>query len=180
MKIENKTKWRTDQLRAIIQRLAVEELDVEKRKKLKVEIVYLRPNARTCGLATVDGHWMRLYLPREGEVDKIELAHTIAHEMGHLRGMQHHQMRLSPVYSRVGEWRELFAWAEAMPVERQAPKPKPDQQLIRFARVLAAEKRWLTKQKRAATALKKLRAQRRRYERVLTAAGKLPAVKPKP
>lgn len=175
MRITNKTHWRTDQLKAIIQRVADAELDTNDRKRLRVEAVYKKSNWRRCGLGAINGLWIRLYLNRDS-VDRIQLAHTIAHEFAHNRGWRHRQMAGTLRYSYAEGWREYYAWAESLPLEEKEvkAKAKPDIQLVRYQRVLDAKKRWLTKAKRAATALKKLRAQERYYERALAAAGKLP------
>lgn len=45
------------------------------------------------------------------------------------------------------------------------PKPQPSAQVIKLARARAALARWTTKQKRATTAIKKLTAQIRRWEK---------------
>lgn len=47
----------------------------------------------------------------------------------------------------------------------RAIKPKPDPSVVRYERVLASIKRWETKAKRAATALKKLHRQKSYYQR---------------
>jgi hypothetical protein len=180
MKIINKTHWRTDHLRAFIARLAKDELEPAARKALVVTIKYNRQKDKgwcsgraRVGSARMGKAIMTIMLPSQA-VDKIDLAHVIRHELAHTRGMEHRQMTKNSLYSRVGNWREIHAWAEEMPLERQAKKPKDDVQLQRYQRALAAEKRWTTKLKRAQTALKNLRPKLRRYEGILTAAGKLP------
>jgi predicted SprT family Zn-dependent metalloprotease len=180
VKIENKTHWRTDHLRAFISRIAKEELGAEARKRLHITVVYNRAKDKgyVTGCAFLGGSRAWIKVP-SGEVDKIDLAHVIAHELAHIRGMQHRQMTHNPQYSRVGDWRSRYAWALDMPLEKAQPKPKQDVQVKRYEAVLAQERRWQTKLKRAQTALKKLRPKLRRYERVLTAAGKLPDQKTK-
>lgn len=174
MKISNSTHWRTDQIKALIYRVAQDELDGGQSKGLYVEVVYRKPNWNRCGLGTIRALWMRLYLDRDN-LDPVQLAHTIAHEFAHNRGMHHKDMKGSLRYDYVDGWREYYGWAAAMPVEKKAlkVKAKPDVQLTRYQRVIEAEKRWAAKLKRAQTALKKLASKRRYYERALTAAGKL-------
>ncbi len=177
MKIVNETHWRTDHLRAFIQRVAEVELDGPARKALKVTVTYNRAKDKgyVTGCAFLRSNIARLMVPRQ-VVDRVDLAHVIAHELAHTRGMHHHQMNRNPQYSRVSDWRERYAWAETMPLEKALPKAKAkkDVQMRRYNAALAAEGRWMTKLKRAQTALKKLRPRLRYYERTLTAAGKLP------
>jgi hypothetical protein len=177
MKIVNKTHWRTAHLRAFIQRVALDEIEVPARKALQVTVKYNRQKDQgSCsGRASLTRPVITVMVPSQ-VVDRVDLAHTIAHELAHMRGMKHHQMNRNPQYYRIGNWRERYAWAETMPLERSTPKtrPKGDVQMQRYQRALASEKRWRTRLKRAQTALKKLRPKLRYYERILTAAGKLP------
>lgn len=177
MKIINNTHWRSEHLRAFITRIAQDEIEPSARKALVVTVKYNRAKDKgwCSGRAKLGRPVMTIMVPSQ-VVDKIDLAHVIAHELAHTRGMDHNQMRGSARYRRVGNWREIYGWAEAMPLEKEAPKKKPraDVQLQRYARALAAEQRWATKLKRAQTALRNLRPKLRRYERILTAAGKLP------
>ncbi|MEW6210613.1 MAG: hypothetical protein AB1631_19775 [Acidobacteriota bacterium] len=176
MKIRNDTDYRTDHLRAIIQRVAVAELDPNDRKRLLVEVAYRRNGQQTIGKGAIGALWIRLTIERDTP-DKVLFAHIVAHELAHNRGLQHRGMKGSIRYDYVDGWREYYGWAEAMPLEKKElkTKPKSDLQIMRYQRVLELEKGWRTKLKRAETALKKLRRKRRYYERALVAAGKLPA-----
>lgn len=175
MKLKNDTHWRSDQLRALIQCVALAEVDPAHRKALRVHVVYKRKGQRLCGLATVGGRWVKLYIEREAP-DLVQFAHACAHELAHNRGKRHRDMGTSPRYAwdTDGKWRELYGWAASMPLERTPERPKADGQLTRYLSVLARQEGWQTKLKRAQTALKKLTRQRRYYERALLAAGKLP------
>jgi len=172
MKIENRTHWDTAHLTAFIKRVAAEELDPARRKALKVNFQYNRQtdNGSCSGRASCPGHHAIIMLPRK-TVDRIDLAHVIAHELAHTRGMEHRQMTNNPTYNRVGNWREIYAWAEGLSLDRKQPKVKPrvGVQALRYNRVLASEKAWTTKLKRAQTALAKLRKKRRYYEKALAA-----------
>lgn len=175
MKIVNKTMWRTDQLRAIVSRVAQDELDTEKRKYLEVIVEYRRANACVIGRAQRRGYWIKITIEREN-VDRVLLAHIIAHEMAHSRGLQHSEMRGCARYDYTEGWRDYYAWANQMPIEKKQvrEKLKEDVQLVRYNRILERQRGWTTKLKRAQTALKKLARQQRYYEKVLVAAGKLP------
>lgn len=175
MRIVNKTMWRTDQLRAIVGRVAQDELDPERRRYLEVFVEYRRANACVIGRAPRGGYRMKITIERKN-VDRALLAHIIAHEMAHIRGLRHSEMRGSVRYDYKEGWREYYAWADQMPLERKQVKQelKEDVQLVRYNRVIDRQRAWATKLKRAQTALKKLSRQRRYYEKVLMAAGKLP------
>lgn len=74
MRLVNKTRYRTLALRtlfcAVHRRLAKLEGRVEDRRwrRLRVEVLYARSRFGMRGLATVGGTWMRLSLPRPGQI----------------------------------------------------------------------------------------------------------------
>jgi hypothetical protein len=179
MRVVNKTKWRTDQLKAFAVRAAKDELDPEKAKRLNITFVNTRPQddrAYSSGLCyRLGGNDIVVRLHRKLQ-NKTDLAMVLAHEMAHARGMNHNQMRGNPRYRRLESTRELYAWAEAMPLEVKPKRAKTpvDIQAVRHQRILAATKRWETKLKRAQTALKKLRAQDRYYSRAMAAKAATP------
>lgn len=124
MKIENGTHWRSDQIMAIARRVAETELDPAKRKRFTVRVKYGRRGAHVGGNAYVGGRSINLLVGSDA-IDTMDLAFTIAHEMAHARGMRHRQMRGSPRWYQIDGWRDIYAWAADMPVERQAPKAAP-------------------------------------------------------
>ena len=73
-------------------------------------------------------------------VDMVNLAHTLAHEMAHTRGVRHSHMRGSRRYSYVDGWRDYYAWAQAFPIERTAAKPKPTTDERRVQRLERAQR----------------------------------------
>lgn len=188
MKIKNATTWNTRQLKRLVLAVAKHEMNPEHLKHYVVYVVHKKRDAGGCrglaGRAPVGGgSWigshMTLYLPREGErLDSVLWAHVIAHEFAHNRGLQHRQMTGSKRYDYGDGWRDYYAWASVFLVERRAVQDRPadDPQMKRYAAVLVSQKRWAPKLKRAQNALKKLQIKQRYYERVLTAAGKLPLV----
>ena len=132
MKIQNETRWRTDHLRAFVARVAEDELDVPKRKMLIVKFISggrRRAKANgdhgVTGFASIGGVRMRIGLPGPTrKIDRVWLARTIAHEMGHIRGLQHPMMRQTTRYGWADGWRERYAWADAMPLDPSAaPAP---------------------------------------------------------
>lgn len=168
MKIQltNKTHWRDDHVRAFLTPSIQEERpDLCKRgaPTLKVVICYTRPGRRTgesatysSGLGALRGNWIKVRVPKNHDPDRIDFAHTIAHELAHTRGMSdEYAMRHSARYGRVGSWREIYAWAEKLPLERKAKISKVipiDRKLTHSAKMLKAA---LTREKRAVTLRKK-------------------------
>lgn len=61
-------------------------------------------------------------------------------------------------------------WLEGKLKPKVVEKPAKDPRAVRYARTLASIARWTAKQKRAATALKKLALRKRYYERLGVAA----------
>lgn len=213
MKIINKTVWRTDHLKAVLQRCAEMELEPAKRRRMVVTIVYSgKRHDGSSGCAFVGGtraliripkgprqpdkrfvnHYRKCdsdpeyqhpekgnllarYLARFDEAEsmrniKLAFASVACHEFAHSRGMRHTQMPKQ--YTWADGWKDYVAWAADMPLEVQIVERKAaDVQQQRYARVLNLKSAWETKLKRAQTALKKLRARERYYERAFAAKG---------
>jgi signal recognition particle subunit SEC65 len=164
MKIINQTRYRTDHLRAFVRRIAEDELSPKKRKVAEITFVRAANSGGwSSGHASLGGRRMKVRIPASAK--KIDLAMVIAHEMAHLRGMNHKQMRGNHHYHRLPATNELYAWAEELPLEISVPKDKakPDMQKVRYERVLVSIKNWQSKLKRAQTALRKLRDKERYY-----------------
>jgi hypothetical protein len=65
MKIINKTHWRTDHIRAILQGAARVELEPSKRRGLTVEVTYTgKRRSGSSGCAIIGGTWARVRLPK--------------------------------------------------------------------------------------------------------------------
>lgn len=156
----NKTHWRSDHLRAFItKQLPEERPDLCKRgaPALRVTIVYTRRMGSTgsSGEAVIKGNWMKVRLSKHIP-DKVDLAMVIAHELAHTRGARdEYMMRHSAKYGRVGTYREIYAWANDLPleqVEKKSKKKPVDQKLTHAQKMLKAA---LTREKRAVTLRKK-------------------------
>lgn len=174
MKFSNRTHWRTDDLAAIVKRVAQDELEPAHRKRLTVYISYNRGKDRhryTSGWAAVPGNWIRLMVP-SGAVDAVDFACTAAHEMAHARGLHHREMRGSPRYYR--QMRAAFyAWAAEFPIRRKQGKSRPSVEAKReqaHTHALKMVKQWTTKTKRAQTTLKKWQRRARAIERRMDVA----------
>ena len=177
MKITNETKYRTEDFRMIIWRVAKEELDQEQRKHLVVVIRYRRAAdgdvyGRCYGRGSTPH--IVMYISRRRATARIHLnpmnfAHGIAHELAHCRGMTHEQMRGSKY-----DWRgpqDSFAWARGYEIRSVEPKSlkskSPDLKLTHARAMLLAKER---QTRRLQTLVKKWRQKVAYYERRLAAA----------
>jgi hypothetical protein len=157
--IDNKTHWRSDHIKAfIVHELRDERPDLCKRgaPALKVKVSYTRcaGSSYSSGCAYLNSNWMNIRLSKHTP-DKVELAHVVAHELAHTRGMSHEKMRGNSRYRRVGSYREIHAWGLELPLERveKKSKVKPvDQKLVHAQKMLKSA---LTREKRAVTLRKK-------------------------
>ncbi len=134
MQLINHTHWRSDHLRAIIDRVALEELSPQQCKTVVIHITYGSRRSGSSGhtysggsgLVKHDGKWVpyrvRLCVSSQ-EIDRVDFAGMAAHEFAHVRGMGHRDMR-TPRYRRIGNYRELYAWAEGLPLEGTATRPR--------------------------------------------------------
>ena len=172
MKIQliNKTHYRDDHIRAFLARgIKEERSDLCKHgaRAMKVYVVYTR-RATTSGCAYLNSHWMKVRLPKQNP-DRVSFAHTIFHELAHTRGLTHDRMKCA-TYGYVNGWRERYAWANELPLERKPAKlkvrPAPDAKLEHCKRMLKAA---TTREKRATTLRKKWEAKVRYYtKRIVT------------
>jgi hypothetical protein len=188
MKLVNLTHWKSEHLRAIIARVALDELEAGARKRLVVRVVYKRRSlsGNTCGGRATLGvkgplgyvaNRMTLTLPSV-TVDPVSLAKVTAHEMAHLRGLRHPEMKGARYSYRAEGWRAFYAWAAAYPIEKQpvAATPKPsrsERQQGKLAQARAMLAKWERVQKRAAARVKWWRGKvtfRTRYLAVCQAA----------
>jgi hypothetical protein len=169
MKVENLTHWRTDHLRAFVVRVAAEELDPEVRRHYRVVFGYNRQRGKgggVSGYAYYGGRTAHVNVPSD-EVDRVNLAHTIAHEMAHSRGMRHRAMRGSRRYTYAEGWRGFYSWAEAMPLERKALPPSltvNDRARRKHMTAEFAAARWRRKANLAKTMLRKWERRLRRLK----------------
>lgn len=153
MKIINKTHWRKDDLRAIFSRVAKEELEPAARKALQISVRYSRG-----GITGYAWYYSNRMVIRVGSksVDPQSLAKVAAHEMAHTRGVRHKDMNCTR-YGYVPGWREFYAWAKDMPIEKRAAKTAPSRDAKRLKKLDAAAvavKNWTRKLKLAETKLK--------------------------
>lgn len=163
MKIENRTHWRTDHLRAFVVLVADLELDSEKRRGYTVLFKYGRRGV-VSGRAHIGGSSCRIMLPKLG-VGKPGLAYVLAHEMAHSRGLNHKGMRGAARYT--WKYGTLYDWALALPLDIKTASPKVSTEEKRASKMVNAEKMvgvWEKRVKRSNTWLKKWRRRLRAME----------------
>jgi hypothetical protein len=167
MQIRNRTHWRTADLKAILSKVARQELnDTDRqryqRKHLRVDIVYSR--GAHSGCAWLKSTRMRLRLPK-AFVNAVEFAWLCEHELAHVRGQEHRQMA-GDVMHFTERARARYAWAASMPIRtvevKRAVRPAPDAKLAHAQRMLKVAE---TRRKRAVTLERKWVAKVRYYEK---------------
>lgn len=128
--VDNRTHWKTSDVRQFIMRaLRFERPELFAKQcsdyTLRCDVEYHdAADDPSCSGQThieVGSIWFRL--PRE-TVDKVDLAIVCFHEAAHSRGLDHDSMTGDPRYDRVGNWRELYAWANDLPLEKRKPRMK--------------------------------------------------------
>ena len=125
MKLSNSTVYSTRDLRKIFVRIAKEELLPEKTKRIRFKIIYSR-KGRHSGCAYVGGVNGTIRLPKPPhKLDHAQVALVIAHEMAHLRGLEHGAAMHCGRYSWThGDYKAFYAWANEMSIGVQTPAPK--------------------------------------------------------
>jgi len=168
MKLINKTQWQTRDLRAIISRVAKDELEPAKRKHVTFTVVYGHRGGSS-GYATIGGYNAKIRIAAE-DPDLIDFAYTTGHECGHLRGLRHGADMHCARYSRKhGDHRAFYSWAAELPLRKKAPITKK-RVVDKYAKTIYALARWQTKLKRAKTAIRKLERRKAYYTRRLPVA----------
>jgi hypothetical protein len=181
--LENKTHWRTADLRRIAQRVCREEFPRERFgdrwRQMRLVVGYNRAGSgSSSGHAYYGGRTAYVNVPsgnvgkgNVGHVNPVDFAHVVAHEFGHCKGLRHGRMPPHMESTRWGQRsdyiRQHFAWAAALPIRKVEPKrkvrPAADEKLAHAERMLA---RAVTREKRAATLRKKWQAKVRYYGKV--------------
>jgi len=142
MNLINKTNLRTDQLQHLIKEVAKREMvDL---KDAIFTIIYRRGGRNGIAGYAYYGLPARVTLkvPKDFQIDKVELAYVISHELCHTQGLRHKQMK-NAIYSRHYahkhniDWRQHYLWANDLPLEVTLVKvitPIPKSQIIQQKR----------------------------------------------
>lgn len=183
MKIQNTTQWNTTDLRRLILAGMKQFLQSDDwRYKQMLVIIRKKRLGSIGGRAFLSGSLMKLYLPNEFE--PIRLAWVIGHELNHIVGLKHTEMKGS-FFANHQSSEELLAsdlmqWA--LPYlnigKREVViKEKKDIQITRYEKTKKVLKDKITKLKRLQKQIQKYSNRVRYYERALTAAGKMDNLK---
>lgn len=170
LKITNNTDWSTRDLRKLALRVAREEEMERHPYALHITFDYQRRGTYLRGYAYYHSGRSRILLPRGGGnavVSVVDVAHTMAHEFAHNKGIGHRQMRGNAAYDRNHpKWREVVAWAEQVTVAWDPPTTKERPGVMaKLAHAEQMAQQWITKVKRAQTALRKWQAKTRYYHK---------------
>lgn len=196
MKLTNSTGYDTAAMRRILVQVHNELTRYEGhrlRRWARVEVEVVKRNegsVGTSGYAYINGIYTRLRLPRppNNHCSVQQLIRIAWHEFLHLYGyskeIDGHGLGRAGFPSPDAEDRIRHAagfelrggqggWP--LPLKEDTPRALPltttQLQLVRYQRVLDREAKWLTKQRRARNALKKIANQKRYYQKQLRAAG---------
>ncbi|MGH9316905.1 MAG: hypothetical protein ACRD1P_07350, partial [Thermoanaerobaculia bacterium] len=188
MKIINETRYETAPLRELARRVAAEELDSAKASRMVVRFSEtVRGITRNAALGycwQIGAERVSIFLPANpAKLDIEKVAHVIAHEFAHARGLRHPDMRNNPRYSWVRTntadgtvvqvWREVVrqrGYVSGLAIVVRPPKrkePKVDEVKLELA--LVRMQAWERKRKRAETGIKAWRRRVRYYERKIAA-----------
>jgi hypothetical protein len=167
VKIVNQTHFETRDLRAILQRAAVDVLEADKRRRVVVTVVYSRKsNGAASGCAAVGGTRCRIRVHKHApRLDA--LAWVAVHEFRHLNGWTHAEMKGRYSFDDLGR----YAWAATMPLRVRQLKPKARPAVAdKLAHAVRMQARAASRLKRAQTIARKWAAKVRYYDRRAAAA----------
>jgi hypothetical protein len=163
--ITNGTPYRSADLRAILSRVAADELADQPMKRKRLTVVLVRSRGTCSGVAWKRSCHVRIRVPGRN-LDPVLFAWLAAHEFAHVRGMGHARM---PTYLRhwITRSRELWAWAAAYPIRLADTPAVPSRSALALARARARrDHAWAMLQK-ADTRLKRATTIQRAWARKL-------------
>lgn len=177
MKLANKTRWQTRDLRRIAVRVIREEFPkarfANRAKSFTVYVGYNRGGGGwSSGHALYNSNHCYVNIPKHETPDPVDFAHVVAHEAGHCKGLRHGHMppHMGDSTGHRSDYvKQHFAWAKPLTIRRVEKKTKvktPDTKLVHAETMLALA---TTRRKRAATLETKWRQKVRYYMRRVTA-----------
>ena len=167
MKIKNETHWRTKDLRAFATRVARLELKPDHAKRYTVHVNYGGRGESCSGHAYCNSNACYVHVSSVS-IDRIDFAYVLAHEMAHSRGLRHKDINGLSRYDRVGKYRERYAWADNLPLEKKIAKPKKttaEKADLKIVNCFEKINTWGTKAKRANNAIRKWKRKLKYYEK---------------
>ena len=127
MKLVNKTRWNSAQVKALIRAVAEKELlTPDNIKRLYVTMKYRKrsrywDDVAVTGWGTYHAWNICLKVVRGvTRLDKVQMAKTIAHELAHNQGVRHGGAMRGVDYGWAPGWREKWAWANDFPITLNA------------------------------------------------------------
>lgn len=166
MKVENKTAYRTEDLRRFFG-ACVRHMGASPQTRIKV--VYRRESQKLCsGWATLGGTRIHLRLPRPGNLSLIDLAYVLEHEVSHNLGVEHKDMDRECYNCHPSSTDQLPTWAAGLAIAVNEPKPKPtmDDRIARRAeKARRMLERWERKLKLSKTMRRKWATKVSYYEK---------------
>jgi len=180
MQIINHTKWNTSDLRNLFSECIWQVKKIEGRGKnigIKIEVKNNNVWEETMnGRAYVGYYKMMIKIGTKIDLTKIEkqkeLAFLFIHEYYHNLGFRSQDYK-----NYTKDWTQRYdvSFVKNYPIRLAETKIelKRDIQMERYQKVLGYVKEYQSKVKRVQNLLKKWKQKQRRYERVLTAAGKI-------
>lgn len=186
IKIVNQTEYRTRDIRRFVTRCAKIAFRTKaERDEYGNCAIYIRYGSKRTdgyvgGYAYYHGGPAYIFLRKDNPdpIDRVCLAHTIAHELGHVKGLKHGDMSGLVRYDYAPGWREFYKWAEDLPCEKrpepQAP-PEPDpivQREQKIVRYLTKIDDWKKKRSFADTKIKTYKRKVRALRAAQTRAAK--------
>lgn len=170
IRVVNRTCWKTSQLRKIIERVARDEIDAERRANITVEVSAARQQHSCSGCAYVGGNVAHVRVPTKVESFDpylVNFAKVAAHELAHCHGHEGERWMRSNKTVRYGrqspKQAEFYAWVREPEyrVEREEKKRKiVDPAARNKKKIEQAEmklRQWERKLKLAKTKLSKYR-----------------------
>lgn len=191
MKINNKTKYRTDDLKKFVYWVARKEgHEASYTKSLNVEVV---PSRRWhTGYAYLGSHFIKIRLPGPDVITKSKLASVISHEMMHNHQKRSNFQRVTTERrmrgsSRYGYNNNEQHWAEAESLELRVVESKVKKIKGPHDRAMEGQnkakknvEKYERKIKRQQNLLKKWQKKLKYYDKRVEATKDLPPPKPKP
>ena len=162
MKIVNKTRYQTRALRKLAFRVAEDELDKKHKANLTVQFIESIRGTTIDGFAgTAWQHdlqdWIDIVVPKNPKkLFETDIAHILAHEFAHIRGVSHKDMRNSPRYTWIPGWKAVVAWAQSPEFAITQKSTKKKLRPTKDMKLEAAKKKirlWESKRKLADTKL---------------------------
>jgi len=154
MKLENKTKYRADDLRRFFM-AGIKAAGAEG----VTQIVTAKPTKKHhSGLAACPGRWIRIWLPPPGKLNLATLARVFEHEVTHNLGVHHGDMDPSTKHCASLTGGELPEWAKGLEIRLdETPPPITMGERIagRADHALKMMERWIRKRDTAIRQTKK-------------------------